>query len=370
VRPLRLAVIGAGHLGRIHARLARSLEGAELVAVADTSKRAREEVAAEMGVRVVEDFHHLIGGIDAAIVATPTSTHGEVGCRLLDAGIPLFVEKPLAGSITVADELVRRAQSRGLVLQVGHVERFNPAFTAASPLLCDVRYISAERLSGYPARSTDVGVVLDLMIHDLDIAQSVAAAPVRGIDAYGAVVIGPHEDVATARLEFENGCIASLTASRVSYVSRRLMHLFTPAGYIAVDFASRESTAITLVGANGSTSEAASVAGSGKGEAAGGAASAGYLRRQDFHVAACNPIADEQAEFVASVSGTARPRVPGTAGRDAVALAERVLESMARQKWDGHELARIQPPSFPADSALLPVGWHVCQSEPPRRAAG
>jgi predicted dehydrogenase len=338
VTPLRLAVIGAGHLGRIHARLASSLEGAKLVAVADVSERARNEVAAETGTSAVADFRELVGHIDAAIIATPTSTHAAIGLELLEAGIPVLIEKPLTSNLAEADRLVRLAQSRNVVLQVGHVERFNPAFTAARPLLDGVRYISGERLSGYPARSTDIGVVLDLMIHDLDIVLSAVASSVRRVDALGAAVIGPREDLATARIEFANGCVANLTASRVSYVTRRAMQFYSPAGYVAIDFASRTATAVTLP-------EAQHGVGPREGDVM-----AEYLKRRELVAADCNQIADEQREFVASIRGGASPRVPGTAGRDAVALAERVLDSIARHQWDGHDRGRMGPHALPGNS--------------------
>lgn len=357
--PLRLAVIGAGHLGRIHARLARDLDGTELVGVADVSPRARADIIAEHGVPAVEDYHDLLGRIDAAIIATPTCTHCGIGSELLRAGVPLFIEKPLAPSLNEAEQLVQLAAKRGLVLQVGHVERFNPALEAAWPLLHDVKFITAERLSGYPARSTDVGVVLDLMIHDLDIAQAVVAAPVRRVDALGVAVVGPHEDIATARIEFENGCVANLTASRVSYVRRRLMHLFSPAGHVALDLAARQASAVAL-------RRPPVPIGQGEGDVL-----AGYLSHEEVDVEERNAIAEEQREFVASVRGDAQPRVSGAAGRDAMALAERVLDSIARHQWDGHDLGRVGPHAVPSDSILRPAAWQAAPTEPTsRRAAG
>jgi predicted dehydrogenase len=339
--PIRLAVIGAGHLGRIHARLASSLAGARLVGVADVSERARAEVAAELEVPTVDDYRKLIGGIDAAILATPTSTHCPIGCELLEAGVPLFIEKPLASCVVEAEWLVQLAHDRGLVLQVGHVERFNPAFEAARAKLDDVKYVSAERLSEYPARGTDVGVVLDLMIHDLDIVQSVVSAPVRRVEALGVAVVGPHEDLATARLEFANGCIANLTASRVSYVSRRVMHLFTPAGHVALDFAARHGKSVSF-------NEALPDVYPARRESV-----SRHLSPQPLTVSESNAIAAEQREFVASVRGEGRPRVPGTAGLETIAVAERILDSIARHQWDGHDSGRIGPNAIPAELKRL-----------------
>jgi predicted dehydrogenase len=223
---------------------------------------------------------------------------------------------------------------------VGHVERFNPAFTAARPLLNDVKYISAERLSGHPARSTDIGVVLDLMIHDLDIVQSVVASTVRRIDALGAAPIGPHEDLATARIEFESGCVANLTASRVSYVARRAMQFFMPTGHVTLDFASRTATAVAFHAVRGDSGPCdADIM-------------AAHLTRQVLDAGDSNQIAEEQREFVLSIRGQKSPRVPGTAGRDAIELAGRVLDSIARHEWDGHHRGRIGPHALPAGSIL------------------
>src|SRR6478609_7887582 len=174
MKPLRVAVIGAGHLGRIHARLAAGLEEIELVAVADPVEAARESVAQEAKTRAVADYRELIGDIDAAIIATPTTYHHAVGMELLGCGLPLLIEKPLAVTAQQASDLVTLARQKNVALQVGHVERFNPALTAVATDVRDPKYIEAVRTSGYTFRSTDIGVVMDMMIHDLDIVLSLA----------------------------------------------------------------------------------------------------------------------------------------------------------------------------------------------------
>jgi predicted dehydrogenase len=225
--PLRLAVIGAGHLGRIHARIAAGIDEIKLVAVADPVAQCRDAAAAEGKTRAVADYRELIGEIDAAILATPTNTHHTIGVELLSSGIPLFIEKPLTTNAAAADELVNLARKQGLVLQVGHVERFNPALTWVASEVHDPKYIEATRTSGYSFRSTDIGVVLDMMIHDLDIVLAFANSAVKHVQALGISVLGGHEDMATARLTFASGCIAQLTASRVSFQQQRTMNIFT-----------------------------------------------------------------------------------------------------------------------------------------------
>jgi predicted dehydrogenase len=216
-RKLRVGVVGAGHLGTIHARLVRTIDDVQLVGIADPDAAARERIAAEIETDVCADHRQLIGRIDAAILAAPTDHHYWIGMELAEAGIHLLVEKPLALTVAEADALVRATRSRNLILQVGHVERFNPAFTAAAARLQRPRFIDAVRASGYTGRSTDVGVVLDLMIHDIDLVLSLVPSEVVEVEAVGTAVLGPHEDLAHARLRFANGCLANLSASRVSY---------------------------------------------------------------------------------------------------------------------------------------------------------
>src|SRR4051794_2656827 len=244
MKPLRVAVVGAGHLGRIHARIAAGLEEIELVAVADPVEAARTSVAQEANTRPVADYHDLIGDIEAAIVATPTTFHHAIGMELLNCGLPLLVEKPLALTSAQANDLATLARHKNVMLQVGHVERFNPALTAVSADVRDPKYIEATRTSGYTFRSTDIGVVLDVMIHDLDIVLSLAKSDVVDVQALGISVLGGHEDMATARLTFASGCVAHITASRVSFQQRRTMSIFTSRGSASINFATHEATVV------------------------------------------------------------------------------------------------------------------------------
>ena len=224
-QPVRIAVIGSGHLGRFHAKLAAASNDFELVAVADPVESSRNALADEVGTRPVADYHTLLDEIDAAVVATPTVTHRTIAGELLQAGIHCLVEKPLALNSAEASELVDLADSNKLVLQVGHVERFNPAFEAAGDALRDPKYITASRTSGYTFRSTDIGAVLDIMIHDIDLVLAVAQSQVADVTAMGVSVLGDHEDMATAQIRFESGCVA-----QANRVTRQLRHATRDAG--------------------------------------------------------------------------------------------------------------------------------------------
>ena len=246
---IRLAVIGAGYLGRIHARLAQQVDAIELVGVVDPLPEARRAAQEVCQAPILADYHDLFGKIDAAVVATPTRFHHRVSLDLLEHGIHLLIEKPLATTVAEADEVLAAARRNGAIVQVGHIERFNPAWNQAevTPLLRCPKYIDATRTSGYTFRSTDIGVVLDMMIHDLDLVLHFANSPVRNVQALGISVLGDHEDVAQARLEFANGCVANLSASRVSYQPVRQMQVWSEHGCVTVDFSTHTATAVRPV---------------------------------------------------------------------------------------------------------------------------
>lgn len=371
MKPLRVAVVGTGHLGRIHARLAAELPTVELVAVVDPLASAREAVAADTGARPVADYRELIGEIDAAIVATPTSTHLEVAGDLMQAGVHVLVEKPLASSLAESETLVQLARKHNLVLQVGHVERFNPALSAVRDKISDPKFIEARRTSGYTFRSTDVGVVMDLMIHDIDVVLSLVNSPIDRVEAMGISVLGDCEDMVNARLQFATGCVASLTASRVSYQPQRTMQVFTARSFAAIDFGDRTATLIEPTE---------------------------QILRRDFRVdrltdeqqqdyrehlfstlliqrpaavEEANAIEQEQLDFAAAICENRRPQVDGTDGRDAVAVAEVILRQVQSHQWDGSQLGRQGPLAMPA----LPVfggaeKWFAGSETIPLRKAG
>jgi len=366
---IRLAVIGAGHLGRIHARIAAGLEDVELVAVAEPVAECRDLVAAETGVRTVEDYRELIGEIDAAIVATPTSTHHTIGVELLSSGLPLLVEKPLASNSEAADELVSLARKQGLVLVVGHVERFNPALAWVASEVRDPKYIEATRASGYSFRSTDIGVVLDMMIHDLDVALALANSTVTGVEALGISVLGGHEDLATARLTFASGCVVQLTASRVSPEQRRTMNIFTSRSAASIDFATqsaslvkpREDVLRRKFQVNRLTADERTYWKARMFDE--------LLVRTHHQAAKVNAIEQEQLDFVAAIQTGKTPRVDGAAGRDAIAVAEKILARIEEHGWDGTPAGRHGPLAMPA-LPIQPAAARWRDDAPPRRRAG
>jgi predicted dehydrogenase len=243
---LRVAVIGTGSLGKEHARIYGELARAgrvEFTGVYDTSSETARKIAEKHGVRAFASISEASAASDALSVVTPTSTHFEVARALLDQGKHVLVEKPMTDNTAEAAELVQLAHDRGCVLQVGHVERFNPVFTYVEQVATEPRFIETHRLSPFPARSTDIGVVLDLMIHDLDVVLAFVKAPVTNVDAVGIPVLSRSEDIANARLRFANGCVANLTASRVSPERMRKIRVFSSGSttsYISLDYRAQE----------------------------------------------------------------------------------------------------------------------------------
>ena len=236
---LRTAVIGVGYLGRFHAEKYAANPAAELVAVADVDPARARAVAAALGVEAVTDYRALAGRIDCASVAVPTQLHHAVACGLLDAGVDVLVEKPLTTTVDEGKALLELAVRRGRVLQVGHLERFNPAIRALDGIVREPRFIECHRLAPFTERGTDVDVVLDLMIHDLDVILSMMPSPLRSVEAVGVPVLTNSVDIANARLRFANGGIANVTASRVSLKRERKLRIFQPDAYLSVDYGER-----------------------------------------------------------------------------------------------------------------------------------
>ncbi len=366
---LRVCVIGVGHLGKIHARLLRGVEGAELVGVVDPVEAARTAVAADLQVPAFADHRQLLGQIDAAIIATPTRHHYAVALELLERGIHVFVEKPMTLSVADGQELVTLAEQRALVLQVGHVERFNPAFVAAQPHIEDPKYIEVCRTAPYTCRSADIGVVLDLMIHDLDLVLALAKREIIAAQSLGAAVFGPNEDWAQARLTFSSGCLANLTASRVSPTMQRSLAAHSPDGSTLIDFAAKKASVITH-------SEAVS-----EGEIdvlhAAPAELANikerlfqdYLPLRELPVAETNAILEEQRDFVTCIRESRQPQVSGRDGLRALDAAERILAGIATHKWDGSAVGRIGPRHEEPRPILASPHWQRLRTAA-RRLAG
>jgi predicted dehydrogenase len=307
---IRVGLIGAGHLGRHHARILGSLDGATLAAVADTQRERAVDAAAATGAAVFEDYRELLaaaGTVDAVVVAVPTELHHEVAVAFLERGKAALVEKPMARTLKEADGLIAAARTSGAILAVGQTERYNPAVAAVMPLVTSPRFIEVHRLGVFPDRSLDIDVVFDLMIHDLDVIASLVKSPIASIEAVGVPVLTEKFDIANARLRFESGCIANLTASRISRDRVRKIRFFQPDAYISIDYAAQEVEGWRLV----------------RREGARPAIEGGALPVQKDE-----PLRRELADFVRAVRDKATPLVDGEAGRAALELATRIAEKM------------------------------------------
>ena len=281
----------------------------QLVAVVDTNRPRAEEVAAATAGEPLFDARDLIGRIDAVSIAVPTDRHKDIALPLLEAGVPVLVEKPMAATLAEADQLIEAAARKGVALAVGHTERFNPAVQAAQPLLTDPRFIEVHRLGTFPERSLDIDVVFDLMIHDLDVLLSIVRSDVESIEAVGVPVLTGRVDIANARIRFANGCIANLTASRISRDRVRKIRFFQPAGYLSIDYAAQRIEMYRLV----------------KGEAP-----MPVIQGGEVAVPNEEPLKRELADFIDAVRSRRPPGVTGDQGRRALALAQRITEAMGR----------------------------------------
>jgi predicted dehydrogenase len=310
--PVPVGVVGVGYLGRFHAEKYAVLAEAELVGVADLETTRAREVAQANRTRAYRDYREFLPRVAAVSVAVPTSQHFAVVQDCLEAGCQVLVEKPLTVTVAEADELVRLAREKGLILMVGHLERFNPAMEELKRRVTRPRFIESHRLAFFKERGTDVDVVLDLMIHDLDHVLSLVPSPIQEIRAAGVSVLTDRVDLANARLEFADGCIANLTASRMSFKSMRKFRLFQPDAYLAVDFEDRELTAAY------------------RREGALGPIPGVALETRRFPQE--DVLLKEIANFVAAVQEREEPRVSGEAGRNALKMALEINDAMRKVK--------------------------------------
>jgi predicted dehydrogenase len=297
----RVAVIGAGSFGKNHVRVVRESARAELKFVVDAdAARAREHAGESAS---TADYRDVIGKIDAVILAVPTSKHAEIGCALLEAGIDVLVEKPIAPTLEDADRLVDAAVWNGRILQVGHLERFNPAVIALEIAATLPLFFEIHRMSVFTLRSLDVDVVLDLMIHDLDIVLALARAPLKDIRAAGISILSPKVDIANVRLEFEDGCIANLTASRVSTEKVRKLRLFQPKQYISVDYAKQSAAVFTVGGPQG-------------------------IAFDQLPVTPAEPLKLQLDAFLDAVESRQQPKLNGATARKTLEIALAVLDKI------------------------------------------
>ena len=350
---LRMAVIGVGHLGKEHARVLAGLPDVELVGVADINAEQARSVAERHHTRAYTDYWPLLSAVDAACVVVPTIHHFAVATQFLRRGVPVLVEKPLASNLTDAQALVSLAEQKGIVLQVGHIERFNPAVEALQNVPLRPKYIRCERLGPFTGRSTDIGVVLDLMIHDLDLLLTFLQSPVKSVDALGVSVFGGHEDVANARLHFENGCVADVTASRASMAVKRQMRVWGAEGYAKIDFQARYLNLVQptpYLREHGIDPRWLDPAGR---EKLKDELFTRFFQIREVDGQGQDQLTNELKHFVHCVRTKATPRVTAAAGRDALALCERILESLHEHRWNGDADGAKGPHSFPEPLGML-----------------
>ncbi len=306
-RLVRIAVVGAGYLGRHHARILVGLPGVELIAIADTNAKRAEETADKVGVSATTDFNELFGQVEAVTLAVPTDVHRNVAIPFLERGVSVLVEKPIARLVSEADEMISAALKSKATLMVGHTERYNPATDVALPLAKNPRFIEVHRLGVFTARSLDIDVVFDLMIHDLDVVLAMVQSEVMAIEAVGVPVLTGKVDIANARIRFKSGCIANLTASRISCDRVRKIRFFQPDGYISIDYIKQEVESWRLVRTDNN-----------KPSIEGG----------KLDVSLEEPLREELADFVRAIRSGTNPRVTGEDGRQALVLAQQVADAM------------------------------------------
>ena len=305
-RTIRAAVVGVGHLGQHHARLLGAMPGVELVGVVDTRPGRAAEIALKHGGEAHMSCGPVLDRVDAVSIAVPTSAHLEVARPFLERGIATLVEKPLAASLAEADEMLALAARHGAVLGTGHTERFNPAVQVALPLVSRPRFIEVHRLGTFPERSLDIDVIFDLMIHDLDLLLAAVQSEVEQIEAVGVNVLTPRTDIANARLRFRSGCIANVTASRISRERVRKARFFQHDSYVSIDYAAQEVEVYRLASGNGRPA----------------------IQGGRLDVVQQEPLQRELEDFIESVRARREPGVSGRHGRDALELATRIAEQM------------------------------------------
>jgi predicted dehydrogenase len=309
MKKIRVGVIGVGYLGKFHAEKYSRMKDAELVAVVDIVKSRAENVAASLGTCALTDYRDLLGNVDAVSVVVPTEAHYFVGAAFLNHDVDVLIEKPMTTSLEQADKLIEIAESKRRILQIGHLERFNPVVIALKDIVHNPMFIEAHRLSIFKDRSTDVSVVLDLMIHDIDIIMNVVKSEIKSIHAAGVPVICEHADIANVRMEFESGCVANVTASRISVKDQRKIRLFQKDTYLSVDFAGREITVIR------------------RDEKHAGGVIPGMDIRQ-LSISKADVLEDELASFIEAVCTRKTPVVSGYEGRKALVVALSIMDQI------------------------------------------
>jgi predicted dehydrogenase len=306
---VRVGVIGVGYLGKFHTEKYSRMDNVQLVGVVDSDRVLAAEVAARFDTRAFADYRDLFGHVDAVSIVVPTEDHFSVATECLNHDLDVLIEKPMTATLEQADDLIKIAESRKRVMQIGHLERFNPAVIALKDIVHNPLFIEAHRLSIFKDRSTDVSVVLDLMIHDIDIIMNLVKSEIKSIHAAGAPVICEHADIANVRLEFESGCVANVTASRISTKNQRKIRLFQKDAYVSVDFTTRDITIIR------------------RDESCAGDLIPGMdIRQHSFSEA--DALEDELASYIQAVNTRQTPVVSGNAGRQALGVALSITDQI------------------------------------------
>jgi predicted dehydrogenase len=350
----RVAVVGVGHLGQHHARILSTFPDVELVGVVDTNLKQALTVAERFKTRAFDNYSKLFGLVDAVSVVTPTTYHHRVACDFLRNRIAVLVEKPMCRTVEEADEMIAIAKASDVPLQVGHIERFNPAFEELLKRPIRPALIEAERHGPFTGRSTDIGAALDLMIHDLDLILTLVRSSVKEVHAVGAAVFGGNEDMVNARLVFESGCVAHITASRITARPKRRLRIWAPEGYAGIDFVNRKLSLVQVseeVQQNGLNPEEMEPA------------ERARLKDEVFgsHLEVlnidgdrkCDQLTAELKSFLNCVRENSTPRVTGEAGREALALAHRILEAANSHQWEGSPDGAIGPNNLPKAAGKL-----------------
>lgn len=324
---LRIGVIGVGHLGSLHTKMYTQIFAASLIGVYDIDNSLAEKIAAEYKVKAFANLNDLLANVDAVSIATTTQSHYNVAMQVIERGVHLLIEKPITATIEEAQALVERAETKGLKLQVGHIERFNPAILALEPYNLAPLFIESHRLAQFNPRGTDVAVVLDLMIHDIDLILSLVKSKVTQIEANGVAVISGTPDIANARIQFENGCVANVTASRISQNKMRKMRLFQHDAYISIDFAQGTAEVFRLVDENASNLKSTMMLGK---------IDQGEHKRiivyEQPEVHEVNALEYELKRFVESVQKNLAPPITGRDGLLALKVAQEILQKIESQK--------------------------------------
>ncbi len=307
---LRAGVIGVGYLGALHAAKYHESQAADLTAVYDVDPLRAEQVAARYGSLSASSLGDLLARVDIVSIAVPTAVHADVACRVAEAGVSMLIEKPLAGTLAEGERIAEAARGAGVAVQVGHLERYNPVFDELRRVLDRPRFVECHRLSPYAGRGGDTNVVFDVMIHDLDLLAHLVGQEVTEVEAIGVPVLSDHVDIANARLRFEGGCIANVTASRVSLKRERKLRVFQPDAYVSIDFDKRRVVVAERRGTATADSPMDAIA------------------VDEHELGAADPLASEIAAFVAAVRAGERPQVGLAEGLAALRLADRVVAAM------------------------------------------